>query len=131
SLNLSTDSSYNMQICALGSNQPLKMEKNPLATYQRIFMDLSGARTDAEFAKLRTQRKSVIDLLRTHLLRVQSSVGAADRVKLQAHLEAVSGIERDIATLGVLKCQAPAVPAERPAGADHVFQGGRLQTDLL
>jgi len=52
-------------------------------------------------------------------------------MKVEAHLDAIAGVERDLATLGVLKCQAPAVPAEKPAGIDRIFQGGRLQTDLL
>ena len=81
-----------------GSNQPIAPEDSPQAMWDRLFADL-GVDT-SEIDKLKAERRSVIDLVKGDLESLTSRYSGDDRLKVEAHLDAMREIERrnDLAT---------------------------------
>jgi hypothetical protein len=71
-----------------GPRQPLPPESNPHALLGRLF-----GTGGADWERLRASRKSTIDVLKADLDSFASEADGDDRHKLEAHLEAVRGIE--------------------------------------
>ncbi len=87
-----------------GPDQPVAPEDNPQAMFDRLFVDLDLDTQGIE--KLKAERRSVIDLVKGDLNRLQSRYGGGDRLKVEAHLEAIRAIEmRNEAA--VPNCEAP------------------------
>lgn len=75
----------------LDANQPLAPESDPFAMFERIFGDIG---VDTETAALRkAQRLAVIDLVKPELDGLLGKVGQTDRVKIEAHLDAISQMQ--------------------------------------
>lgn len=81
-----------------GSNSPIAPEDSPQAQFDRLFADL-GVDT-AELDKLKAERRSVIDLVKSDLEGLQNKYGGNDKLKVDAHLNAIREIEKrnDLAT---------------------------------
>ena len=81
-----------------GSNQPIAPEDSPQAMFDRLFADLGVDTTAIE--QLKAERRSVIDLVKGDLESLSSKYSADDKLKIDAHLEAMREIERrnDLAT---------------------------------
>src|SRR5690606_23573051 len=101
------------RMCYAGSNQPLAPEDNPQAMFDRLFADYDVDASELE--KLKTQRQSVIDLVRGDLDSLLVRHGSSDdKLKIDAHLEAIRAIEqRNQAE--VPACEVPGAPM----GVDH------------
>jgi len=114
------------------SNQPLPPEDDPAAVYARVFEDLHTDR--AELTRLRKRRQSILDTVAGEYQRVASSVGATDRHRLEAHLDAVRDVELRLTRVGQVAggaCADP-VPGVVEKDANDAFPDvGALQTDLL
>lgn len=115
--------------------QPVPPESEPTRAFARLFGDL-GRPTDPAAAALRTRRKSVLDAVSRDLSRLSGKVSAADRVKLQAHLDVVRDIERRLDLGGGILPAACAKPTAPEASLDTDAIGnfpaiGRLQMDQL
>ncbi len=117
----------------LGSNRPLPPEDNPLSAYTRLFAGSNAS--PEELARLRARRRSVLDAVKGQFNAVGARVGAADRVRLEAHATSIREIETrlDAQSMSVVACKdpgAPVLPAN--ATANDTFPAvGKLQMDLL
>lgn len=80
------------RMCYADSNAPIAPEDDPGAMFDRVFADL-GVDTSA-LDRLKAERRSVIDLVKGDLQSLQSKMGAADRVKIEAHTDAIREIEK-------------------------------------
>jgi hypothetical protein len=112
-----------------GAAAPVPVQSDPAKTFERLFGDFV-AQDAAALALLRKRRLSVIDFVRAELGALSPRLGAVDRVKLEAHLDGIRGIEKHIAEAG--RCAAPdAPPALDATKDDKAPLVGRLQIDML
>jgi hypothetical protein len=114
------------------ANQPLPPEDDPAAVYARVFEDLH---TDpAELARLHRRRRSILDTVAGQYERVTQSLGSADRVRLDAHLQAVRDVEQRLTRPADSQgpaCSDPTLPALERYANDAFPAVGSLQLDLL
>ncbi len=113
-----------------GASQPVPVESDPYAVFDRLFGDLDLDPAEAD--RLRVERLSVLDYVGRDLNRFSSQIAAADRHKMDAHLTAVRSIEQRLANGVPASCD----PVEPTAGIDPFAKDsfplvGHLQMDLL
>ena len=82
-------------------------EASPQRAFDRMFGDLAGGPSGA--ARQRALRRSVLDASRADLADLHRRVGRAEQLKLEAHLEALRGVEQSL--FSELSCEAPQAPA--------------------
>ncbi|HWB81846.1 MAG TPA: DUF1552 domain-containing protein [Nannocystaceae bacterium] len=120
-----------------GANQPVVPENNPWLAYQDM-MGLSGL-DDAELARMTARRQSVLDLLEGEFGWLQGKdIGAADRMKLEMHLQTIRDLEVDMIE-GLVPCQLDAARAAELAALDpdtvdydaQYKNVGRMHMDLV
>lgn len=91
---------------ALGPNQPIAPQNNPAAAFDTLFSDLDL--DPLGLAKLRAERRSVLDTVQAEVAAVEAQTSGADREKLQAHLKALQDLEGVIeGGAGGALCAAP------------------------
>lgn len=104
-------------------------EDDPRAAWSRLFGDLVGGQDKAQ--RLLARRRSMLDLARGEIADLRARVGAAERAKLDQHLDALRATEQSLGT-PTMACDVPPAPE---AGAiydnDRYAAIGRAQTDLL
>ncbi|MBC8068016.1 MAG: DUF1552 domain-containing protein [Deltaproteobacteria bacterium] len=86
-------------------------DDDPHHVFDRMFADLVGG--DEAAARLRARRQRVVDLLVDDVSSLRGRLGAAERVKMDAHLEALAQLEQG---LTAVSCD----PAEAPLVGDHL-----------
>ena len=115
-----------------GPAQPIPPENDPQAGFTRMFEDFNA---DPEAAKRRiAERKIVLDAVGADYQKLLPRVGAADRIKLEAHLAAVRDLEMRLGSEGAAggACAKPelgVVPKYMEVANMPVI--GKLQMDLL
>jgi hypothetical protein len=92
-----------------GAETPLAPETNPWAAFKRLIGDIG--KTADELERLRTERRSVLDVLDGELSALQGKLGRADQKKIDAHLAAVREIEMRLQNSSVA-CQGPVLGTE-------------------
>ena len=113
-----------------GSNKPNIAVDDPWQVYTRVFGD-GTANSQQLSQQVLAERKSVLDFLKDDLSRLTPKFSTSDRVRLDAHLEGVRTIERQLTT-GAVTCAAPTLPARiDPRALANFPTIGRLQTDLM
>ncbi len=113
-----------------GPNQPIAPQDNPFATFERLFGDGTGGAEAA--AALLSRRQTVLDAVADDAASLVPLLGGADRIKLEAHLDAVRSLEQRLAQLGGIGCVAPSLPAHfDPKQNDRFPEVGELQLDML
>ena len=114
----------------LGNNSPLPPENSPYKAFARIFAGLGDDPTGA--LRLRASRRTVLDGMKAEYTALVAKLGAADRARVDSHLQAIRQIEEalDRAPEGVCKLpmQGPAIDVLKN---DNYGAVGRLQTDLM
>ncbi len=111
-----------------GPNQPIPPEDDPYAMFDRLFAEFG--QSEAELGRLRARRKSVIDVVRGNLTTVQAKVASADRLKIEAHLDAVRKIEQRLDTTAT--CEVPLLGKQIDPDANDSFPVvSRLQIDMM
>lgn len=91
-----------------GDRAPVTSERDPEKLFETLFAGSAPAGPDPEFVKLRRKKQSILDYVGKSLERQSSHLGIEDRHKLQLHLEAVRGIERQLDALQTAPaCEAP------------------------
>ncbi len=84
-------------------------DDSPAHAYQRMFGDLLGGESAIE--RLRARRTGIVDLASRELVDLHRRVGAEERVKLEAHIEALSAMEQGLSqTTTCEPGDAPSVP---------------------
>src|SRR5882672_11430045 len=98
--------------------QPLPMEWNPRAVFERLFGDSGSTDRTAREARLQ-QHKSILDSVQDKLASLQRELGPGDRSKVDEYTEAVRDVERRVARAEEQSdLQLPAI--DQPQGAPPV-----------
>jgi hypothetical protein len=102
------------------ATQPLPMEWNPRAVFERLFGDAGSTERSAREARLR-QHKSILDSVAEKLTHLKRELGQGDRGKIDAYTEAIRDVERRIQKAEEQRdVELPAM--EQPQGAPPVFE---------
>src|SRR5213593_736032 len=100
--------------------QPLPMEWNPRAVFERLFGDSGSTDRSAREARLR-QHKSILDSVTDKLASLKKDLGPADQTKIDEYSEAVRDVERRVHMAEQQSdLELPAV--DQPQGAPPVFE---------
>jgi hypothetical protein len=141
SLELSLESPF-AGVCDVGSScvytdtiswrspsTPLPMEHNPRAVFERLFGEADTTDPAARLARI-AARRSLLDSVADSLADLRPGLGAADRVKIDEHLEAIRDVERQIQKAEEQGTrELPSL--ERPIGVPATFpEHARLMFDL-
>lgn len=98
----------NSQVFNRDVNQWIPPELSPPRLFGQLFADLDAVPADLAARKLR--RQTVLDSVRADLGSLKSRLGAADRVRLDAHLSGVALLEKQLSIDFGANCSAPAAP---------------------
>lgn len=100
--------------------QPLPMEYNPRAVFEKLFGDTGTTDRAAREARLR-QHKSILDSVGEKLARLKSELGPQDQIKVDEYTESVRDIERRIQKAEEQHdVELPVI--EQPQGVPPVFE---------
>ena len=100
--------------------QPLPMEWNPRAVFERLFGDSGSTNRAARGARLR-QHKSILDSVTEKLASLKRELGPEDQTKVDQYADAVRDVERRIEKAEQQSgLELPAL--EQPQGAPPVFE---------
>lgn len=113
-----------------GPSQPLPLENSPADLFERLFEDLT---LDPEAAaKKKAERQSVLDVLEEEIDAVQPKLGAADKHKLDRHLDAIHGIEAQLDSAVGANCEIGDAPEDLDPVLDaNIQQITDLQLSLI
>lgn len=111
-----------------GPNQPIPPESDPNQVFERLFAEFG--QDQAVVAKLKAERRSVLDVVKAQTDALEQRIGQADRHKMQAHLEGLNEIEKRLTLES--SCEVPTENGSIDAGATENYpEVTRLQMDLL
>jgi Protein of unknown function (DUF1552) len=100
--------------------QPLPMEWNPRAVFEKVFGDSGSTDRKAREARM-LQRKSILDSVTEKLAGLKNELGPGDRVKVDEYTESVRDVERRIQRAE--EQSAIELPVlDEPQGAPPVFE---------
>ncbi len=100
--------------------QPLPMEWNPRAVFERLFGDSGSTDRSAREARLR-QHKSLLDSVTEKLVRLKHDLGPDDQTKVDEYAEAIRDVERRIQKAEEQRdLELPTL--EQPQGAPPAFE---------
>jgi hypothetical protein len=100
--------------------QPLPMEWNPRAVFERLFGDSGSTNRAARDARLR-QHRSILDSVTEKLASLKRELGPQDQTKVDQYADAVRDVERRIEKAEQQSgLELPAL--EQPQGAPPVFE---------
>ena len=100
--------------------QPLPMEWNPRAVFEKLFGDSGSTDQSAREARL-GQHKSMLDSVTEKLAALKKELGPQDRVKVDEYTTAIRDVERRIQKAESQRdVKLPAM--EQPQGAPPVFE---------
>jgi hypothetical protein len=112
-------------------NRPLPPREDPARVFDEVFGAATLSALDRE--KRRARRQSILDHVTREITQLSTSVAAADRQRLDAHLsylrEVETRLEQQSANLGV--CTLPAHPGALDKNNDAYPATGELMLDLL
>lgn len=111
---------YTHTLCWRSPTQPLPMEWNPRAVFEKLFGDTGTTDRQARAVRL-AQQKSILDSVQEKLFGLKQELGASDRLKVDEYVESVRDVERRIQMAE--KQTAIELPSmEQPLGAPPVFE---------
>jgi hypothetical protein len=100
--------------------QPLPMEWNPRAVFEKLFGDTGSTDPLARQARLR-QHKSILDSVTKKLAALKQELGPADHAKVDEYTDAIRDVERRLQRAE--EQRAVDIPAmSQPQGAPPVFE---------
>src|SRR5437764_5995874 len=100
--------------------QPLPMEYNPRAVFEKLFGDSGSTNRAAREARLR-QHKSSLDSVKGRLRSLKRDLGPQDQAKVDEYTEAVRDVERRIAKAEE-QSDLDLPTMEQPQGAPAIFE---------
>jgi hypothetical protein len=111
---------YLNTLCWRTATNPIPMETQPRAVFERLFGDSPS--TDAAVRRARIQEdRSILDSVLQDVTRLMSGVGPGDRAKLNQYLEAVRDVERRI-QIAEEQSSRELPSVERPLGVPSTFE---------
>ncbi|HYJ94844.1 MAG TPA: DUF1552 domain-containing protein [Vicinamibacterales bacterium] len=111
---------YTHTISWRSATQPLPMEYNPRAVFERLFGD-SGSTGRAEREARLHQQKSLLDSVNVKLAKLRQELGVQDQAKVEQYTEAVRDIERRIQR-AEQQSNVELPTLEQPQGVPPVFE---------
>jgi hypothetical protein len=111
-----------------GPGQPLPPEYNPKALWSKLFASYAPMTDPAS-----PRRVSVLDTVREDILAMQGELGSADKQRLEAHLESVGNLQKQIAAVPPA-CALPGEPLETNvdvAGVEPLSAVNKAMNGLL
>jgi len=100
--------------------QPLPVEYNPRAVFEKLFGDAGSTERAAREARLR-QHKSILDSVNDKLTRLRGELGPEDQGKINEYTESIRDVERRIQKAEEQKdLEIPTI--EQPQGVPPVFE---------
>src|SRR5215470_19910975 len=103
-----------------GPTQPLPMEWNPRAVFERLFGDSGSTDRAAREARLR-QHKSILDSVNEKLASLKRDLGSQDRAKVDQYADAVRDVERRV-QMPETQHELELPQMAQPQGAPPVFE---------
>jgi hypothetical protein len=111
---------YTHTISWRNSTQPLPMEYNPRAVFERLFGDTGRTDWKAREARM-LQHKSILDSVMVKLADLKRELGTQDQSKVSEYTDAIRDVERRIQRAEEQKdIQLPAL--DQPQGVPPVFE---------
>jgi len=111
---------YTHTLCWRNATQPLPMEYNPRAVFEKLFGDTGSTEALAREKRLR-QQKSILDSVTEKLSALRRQLGPGDQDKMNQYTESVRDVERRIVKAeeqtGI---ELPSL--EQPQGVPPVFE---------
>ena len=110
---------------------PNPTEVNPRAVFERLFGD--GETTDPKARlKVMNEDRSLLDFVRGDVARLQPSLGARDKSKLDEYLEGIRDIDRRIQKAEQQSASVQVPLLERPSGIpDELEEHDKLMSDQM
>jgi hypothetical protein len=106
------------------------MEPNPRIVFERLFGEGDSTDPAARQARLNEQR-SILDYVAGSIDRLQTNLGARDRIKLSNYLDSIRDIERRIEKAEAQNAELQIPELERPGGIPEEFEDhAKLMIDL-
>jgi hypothetical protein len=134
SLELSLDKEGNAGQCTSGlscaytqtiswrtATQPLPMENNPRAVFERLVGDSGSTDPAVRLARMQ-QKKSILDSVMDQLGGLNRRLGPDDRVKVAEYTAAIRDVERRIELAESESDLDPTLLAEEPRGVPSTFE---------
>lgn len=116
-----------------GPAQPVPPRTSPADVHRALFADVGMDRDD--MVRLANRRQSVLDRVHRDFSALRGRVSRADWVKLEQHMTALEGIERQVARApgSDMECTAPEAPLpfDEPTAEGNFLDVSRQQMDLL
>src|SRR5215472_17205700 len=100
--------------------QPLPMEYNPRAVFERLFGDTGRTDWNAREARMR-QHKSILDSVSDKLAELKRELGTQDQNKVNEYTDAIRDVERRIQKAEEQR-DVPLPAMEAPQGVPPVFE---------
>lgn len=122
-LGVATNSGKHSNAFWAGNGKPVQAEEDVNAAFNRLFANFTGgggaSADSAKLEEMRLRKQSVIDMIRSDLERVRVKIGASQRDKIDAHLDAVRSLEKRVAdaSLSGVGCAKPGAPRASDKGA--------------
>jgi hypothetical protein len=111
---------YTHTLCWRNATQPLPMEYNPRAVFEKLFGDTGSTDAAAREKRLR-QQKSILDSVTDKLAKLRRELGPGDQDKMNQYTESVRDVERRIEQAE--KQAGVELPSlEQPQGVPPVFE---------
>ena len=110
---------YTHTLCWRSPTQPLPMEWNPRAVFEKLFGDSGSTESAAREARLR-QHKSILDSVSAKLADLKKELAPEDQAKVEQYADAIRDVERRIQKAEEQRVELPAM--EQPQGAPAVFE---------
>jgi hypothetical protein len=98
-----------------GPNSPNRCVYSCREIWGRLFGDVAGSDPSTAAMAVR-ERVSILDAIASDAQRLASGLGAADRPRLEQHLEAIRAVEKRITRRGAVVCKAPDAPVDDLVG---------------
>jgi len=131
-------SSDNAALSYHGSLSPIMAESSPYRVFNRLFRDFHEPSSTANVAATEslTDRKNVMAAVSKNLQSVRGQLPESDRLKMEAHLEAVRDMEHSLTTGtgagAAITCEKPNLGAPIDVWRnDNIPAIAKLQIDLL
>jgi hypothetical protein len=108
-----------------GPNNPNPCEYDPQVVFDRLF----GVPTDSQLALV---RGSVLDAVMDQSARLERRLGAADRARLEQHLESIRALETRLdADLGACGFGDPPGAVPDVSGQEQIYEKNQVMSELL
>jgi hypothetical protein len=111
---------YTHTLCWRSPTQPLPMEYNPRAVFEKLFGDTGSTDAAAREKRLKEQ-KSILDSVTDKLAALRRELGPDDQAKVNQYTESVRDVERRIAK-AEQQTSLELPPLEQPQGVPPVFE---------